>query len=298
MERIIDYGANKFGGGILDGASAIKRLPSVIKGHVELPAVLVFSAFGKNTRLLRNLVQARIDNDREKSSKLLLEFTDFHIKISHELLGDEGRCLFSAIKDAIEGIERGLEFLNSPPSEQVVKFVCDQVLPHGELLASRIIHIFLKKSGMENVLIDSTNLINTDSNFSEANVNRKLTQENIETLLVPEFSNCNLIVTQGFIGYMNSSYINTRNDSFKILTTLGDNSSDYSAVLLAKRAVLWKRIVGGVPSHLSYLECKKLLENELKGLIHPKTIDEAMEKKIPIYVKDYNYPDNPGIIIQ
>jgi len=304
--RIIEF--NKFGGGLsVDGsiedvAEVIKRLPYIIKNYTKVPVGIVISALGKMTSLLREGVHLYAANDIVGATKALRKFIEFHVGVSDLLFGKGDHEALFIIKEVWNRIESGLGFLDLSSGKIVEDLTHDQVVPYGEILASKIIGLFLKREGIDNLLLDSTTIFCTDHSFTKANVNKSLTKRNLETKLLPQFTNYNYIIIQGFIGYVNSPYIDEKNNGFRVRTTLGPETSDavtaYAACMLkASKIVLWKRILGNVPCDISYLECKKLLTGELKGLIHPTTIDEAMINNIPVHIRDYYNPDGPGMFI-
>ena len=63
----------------------------------------------------------------------------------------------------------------------------------------------------------------TDDNFRDANIDWEFTEERIQSDIVPEFNDCNIVLTQGFIGSTDE------NES----TTFGREGSDYTAAVFA-----------------------------------------------------------------
>jgi aspartate kinase len=121
--------------------------------------------------------------------------------------------------------------------------------------------------------------------------------------VVPEFSQTNSVLTQGFVGATDE------NES----TTLGREGSDYSAavfanILDAESLTIWKDVVSvmnadpkqfpeAIPIYeLNYTE---VIEMAYYGaqVIHPKTIKPLQNKSIPLYVKCFLDPDLPGTVI-
>jgi aspartate kinase len=112
------------------------------------------------------------------------------------------------------------------------------------------------------------------------------------------------VVTQGFIGGTSENYT----------TTLGREGSDYTAALLAyftdaKQVVIWKDVPGVLNADPKYFKNTKKIDEltyhdaiELTyygaSVIHPKTIKPLQNKNIPLYVKSFLRPNEPGTLIK
>jgi aspartate kinase len=111
------------------------------------------------------------------------------------------------------------------------------------------------------------------------------------------------VLTQGFLGGTSENYT----------TTLGREGSDYTAaifgyVLNAESVTIWKDVPGVLNADPRYFpEAKKIdvlsyheaIEMTYYGatVIHPKTIKPLQNKKIPLHVKSFVSPDQPGTVI-
>ncbi|HAS19545.1 MAG TPA: aspartate kinase, partial [Flavobacteriaceae bacterium] len=112
-----------------------------------------------------------------------------------------------------------------------------------------------------------------------------------------------LIVTQGFIG----------SNSNNFTTTLGREGSDYSAAIFAyalnaESVTIWKDVPGvlnGDPrifentALLNQISYREAIELAFYGasVIHPKTLQPLQRKEIPLYVKSFENPENPGTAV-
>jgi aspartate kinase len=118
-----------------------------------------------------------------------------------------------------------------------------------------------------------------------------------------DFINNHLYVTQGFIGSTVSN----------LTTTLGREGSDYTAAILAyilsaESVTVWKDVPGVLNADpkwfddtvrlekISYLDAIELAYHGT-SVIHPKTIQPLKNKGIPLYVKSFIHPDDPGTVI-
>ena len=98
----------------------------------------------------------------------------------------------------------------------------DELLSYGELISGKVLSTLLNESGLKAQLVDSRTLIKTDDTFSNAEVDERVSKENIlrcfhaiEAEKIP--------VVTGFIGSTKEG----------VTTTLGRNGTNYSAALLA-----------------------------------------------------------------
>src|SRR4029079_19733355 len=167
----------------------------------------------------------------------------------------------------------------------------DQVVCIGELLSTTIISFYLNEIGVTHKWIDVRDMIRTDDNFRDANIDWEFTTSRVSTSILPLFNDTNFILTQGFIGATDE------NES----TTLGREGSDYTAAVFANMLdagsqTIWKDVQGVMNAdpkqydkaqwikELNYLE---VIEMAYYGaqVIHPNTVKPLQNKNIPLYVK-------------
>jgi aspartate kinase len=179
----------------------------------------------------------------------------------------------------------------------------DQVVCIGELLSTAIISHYLDEAGVPNQWVDVRDIIRTDDNFRDANIDWEFTRSRVKSSVVPLFDDHDIVLTQGFIGSTDE------NES----TTLGREGSDYSAavfahILDAESQTIWKDVESVMnadpkqfpdaqPIHeLSYNE---VIEMAYYGaqVIHPKTIKPLQNKRIPLYVKCFLNPGLEGTVV-
>ena len=293
---------NKFGGGIINNASSIKHLPEVFKKQGSENSINVFSAFGKTTNNLEKVVKTHLAKDKEEHAKTLTELKAFHVDIASELFPRE-HVIFDKIEDIFEKIN---DTISDATDKLDPKFIYDQIVPYGEVLASLIVSSYLSHLNVSNNLVYATDFLKTDSNFNSANVDKKTTSENLKKQITKEVLGSHKnIITQGFIGF-----------SDRGMTTLGREGSDYTAGILgnlmnASKVILWKDVPGvmdknpNLPGNenakkidvISYNDFIKSLETTASGLVHPKTLNEVKEKGIPLQVRPFWDLNSEGTII-
>ncbi len=284
----------KFGGASVRDAEGVKNLVSVLKEVGYDKTIVVVSAMGKTTNALEKILENYF-NDSKKAIDGLLQLKQYHIKIVKNLFGNDSFEIEETINKIFEELSG---FLNTNKSPNY-SFVYDQVVSIGELLSSKIIHAFMKFSGLENYWLDSRKCIKTDDYYRAANLNWELTSQNIKNGLKGH----SLAVTQGFIG----------SNSNNFTTTLGREGSDYSAaifayVLNASSLTIWKDVPGVLNGDPRVFKKTKLLKKisyreaiELAfygaSVIHPKTLQPLQRKEIPLHVKSFKNPKNVGTVV-
>ncbi|MCX6752543.1 MAG: hypothetical protein NTZ87_03560 [Candidatus Nomurabacteria bacterium] len=301
---------NKFGGGILDGAVPVKHLLEVFKSFSsETHTVNVFSAFGKTTNNLEKIVKSYVSREEKESEKTVNELKAFHIGIASELF-PAGHVVFGIIEDVFKKINKTLADIGHSKD---AKLVYDQIVPFGEILASLIVSNYFSFMNVPNKLVFATDFLCTDSNFNSANVDKQATYENLKLQITEQmFKSHKNIITQGFIGF----YENKKENNTRFMTTLGREGSDYTAGILgnllrANRVVLWKDVPGVMDKNpklsgnenakkidsLTYDRLDELLKTTALGLVHPKTLNEVKEKRIPLQVRPFWDLNSEGTLI-
>ena len=284
----------KFGGASVRDAEGVKNLVSVLNEVGYDKTIVVVSAMGKTTNALEKILENYF-NDSKKTIDGLLQLKQYHIKIVKNLFGNDSFEIEETINKIFEELSG---FLNTNKSPNY-SFVYDQVVSIGELLSSKIVHAFMKFSGLENYWLDSRKCIKTDDYYRAANLNWELTSQNIKNGLKGH----SLAVTQGFIG----------SNSNNFTTTLGREGSDYSAaifayVLNASSLTIWKDVPGVLNGDPRVFKKTKLLKKisyreaiELAfygaSVIHPKTLQPLQRKEIPLHVKSFENPKNEGTVV-
>ncbi|MBK5272036.1 MAG: aspartate kinase, partial [Bacteroidia bacterium] len=180
----------------------------------------------------------------------------------------------------------------------------DQVVCIGEMLSTTIISHYLNEVNILNKWFDVRDVIRTDNNFRDANIDWSATEKNLLNLYPASGGeNFQISLTQGFIGATDE------NES----TTLGREGSDYTAAIFAnllnaESISIWKdveSVMNADPRQFSdaqaiaELTYTEVIEMAYYGaqVIHPKTIKPLQNKSIPLYVKCFLDPSLPGTII-
>lgn len=284
----------KFGGASVKDAQGVKNLVTVLQETGQEHTLIVVSAMGKMTNAMEGVIGNYFDNKAELQSSLQ-EVRKFHNAILLDLFENENHVIFNKVSKLFDELAAFFDRNKSPD----YNFVYDQAIGYGELASTIIISAYLNEVGFENNWLDVREFIKTDSYYRRANVNWLDTQTQITTL----FNKNKLNITQGFLG----------SDANNFTTTLGREGSDYTAAIFAyclnaESVTIWKDVPGVLNADPRYFENAQLLNNisyreaiELAfygaSVIHPKTLQPLQRKEIPLYVKSFLNPKNPGTCV-
>ncbi len=284
----------KFGGASVKDADGIKNVVSVLRQTGHDDTLLVVSAMGKTTNAMEAIVDAYF-NDKESLPFAIQEVVAYHDAILKDLFPQDQHPIFQKLKSLVEEVTGFLAWNKSPK----YNFVYDQVVGYGELISTSIISTYLNEVGIPNRWLDVRDLIKTDASYRDVTVNWEKTQQNVSE----EIDRGQLNITQGFLG----------SDDNNFTTTLGREGSDYTAAILAyclnaTSVTIWKDVPGVLNADPRYFEKTQLLNNisyreaiELAfygaSVIHPKTLQPLQGKEIPLHVKSFLNPKDPGTTV-
>ncbi len=282
----------KFGGTSIKNAHNIKRIAEILIKYASEDLVVVFSAMGKITNMLEEVVENYIQKNGQAEDKLQL-VKDFHIHLLGELF-ESNHAIYNEVNNLFVEIEWVLEDEPNPN----YAFNYDQIVSVGELLSTKIMSAYLNENSFKNSWVDARDIIRTDNKYRNAKINWEQTisscNENITSFP---------IITQGFIGCTSENFT----------TTLGREGSDFTAAILAfsldaKQVIIWKDVDGVLnadprffeePEQLMSIPFEEAIELAYYGakVMHPKTIQPLQKKSIPLEVRSFLNPKKEGSII-
>ena len=282
----------KFGGTSIKDANNIKRIAEILTKYASEDLVVVFSAIGKITNILEEVVESYMQKNGQAEDKLQL-VKDFHAHLLGELF-ESNHAIYNEINNLFVEIEWVLEDEPNPD----YAFNYDQIVSIGELLSTKIMSAYLNQNGFENFWMDARDIIRTDNKYRNARIDWKQTisscKENIKSFP---------IITQGFIGCTSENFT----------TTLGREGSDFTAAILAfsldaEQVIIWKDVDGVLNADPRFFEeTKQLMSIPFEEAIelayygakvmHPKTIQPLQKKSIPLEVKSFLNPKTESSII-
>ncbi|MBK9283265.1 MAG: aspartate kinase [Sphingobacteriaceae bacterium] len=289
----------KFGGASVKDAEAVRNVADILRKKADKATLVVISAMGKTTNKLEEITNAYFYKEGDQN-QLLNELKQFHLQIIRELFGENHK----KIEEEIENVCTEIEWATEEEISGSYNFHYDQIVSQGEILATKIVSAYLNHIQLKNIWLDARSFIQTDNNYREGKVDYELSQSLILKNLMPLFEQCNILITQGFIGGTSENFS----------TTLGREGSDYTAALMAyftnaEKVIIWKDVPGVLNADPKYFKNTKKLDEltyhdaiELTyfgaSVIHPKTIKPLQNKNIPLYVQSFLKPDEKGTVIK
>lgn len=289
----------KFGGASVNSVERIQSIGSILQLYKNEKLLIVISAMGKTTNALEKVAEAFYAGKKEEALQLFEQVKQQHLTTANYLLVTHYLACEKQLKDFFTEIE----WLLHDNPVRGFDYYYDQVVCIGELFSTTIVSHYLNEIGISNQWIDVRDIIRTDDNFRDANIDWDFTFSKVQSSIVPLFDENNIILTQGFIGATDE------NES----TTLGREGSDYSGAVFAnmldaESETIWKdveSVMNADPKkfpdatpiyELNYAE---VIEMAYYGaqVIHPKTIKPLQNKNIPLYVKCFFDPALPGTVI-
>jgi bifunctional aspartokinase / homoserine dehydrogenase 1 len=179
----------------------------------------------------------------------------------------------------------------------------DAVSSLGERMSIHLLAGALRARGAQATPVDAATFVRTDTTFQAAVPLMDITATQADAIVVPVLEAGGVPVVTGFIGATAEG----------VVTTLGRGGSDYSGAIIGAAIgadEVWiytdvdgvmtadPRVVAGVRTldTLSYREMSELAYFGAK-VLHPKTVLPALERGIPIRIRNTFNPTHPGTLV-
>ena len=283
----------KFGGTSVADAAALERATGIVRAHGGAQRVVVVSA-------LAGMTNALLSSDRKELDILF----ERHEAAARQLLpplaaSRFGEELARARRDLAALLER---LDTAPPAGRAA--LCDEVGSWGERLSAPLFAATLTAAGIPAQHVDARCCIITDEAHGRATPLFPDTEHATRAALLP-------LVDAGAVPVL-GGYIAATRDG--VTTTLGRGGSDYSAALVgaaldAREIQIWTDVSGVltadprvVPNarpipRLSYREAAELAYFGAR-VLHPKTIQPATDRGIPVRICNSRAPGDPGTVVR
>jgi aspartate kinase len=294
----------KFGGTSVQDTTWIERVLQIAEDSLDRAPVMVASAMGKTTDALAAVAELAADGEADAAHERIDALWRHHSETLQSLVGDAKDITVLGLDESpFQRIERLFQELRALVRGMILIRECtartqDALLSFGELLSTTVIAAAAGSRGMSAQLLDSRSFIVTDEHFTAANPDLEATTERVRKLVVPEAGK--LLIAQGFIASTRQS----------VTSTLGRGGSDYSATLIgaaleAEEVQIWTDVDGIMTSdpriiaearsipEISYSEAAELAYFGAR-VVHPSTIQPAIEDDIPVIVRNTARPEHPG----
>ena len=294
MEANKDYIVMKFGGSsqCLQGMNVIyEKIKEYLLSNNKI--ILVISAVEKTTNNLYGIIN-------------FVEGSYEYIYNVHKNLCESIDINFLEIEEYLKILKFDMICYESKPFINLIQTKL-KILSWGEILASKIVHMFLNKKNINCKYLSAHSFIKNDNiskNIDRDTLNLKgefYCDINILTSMLN--NNFNVFVTQGFIA-------TTADDKYCVLTRSGSNTSAslIANSINAKKLEIFTDVSGiysGDPRKINntkiipYAKYDICLEASSMGtnLIHPFSVRPCLEKNIPIHIKNTFDPQSVGTII-
>jgi aspartokinase/homoserine dehydrogenase 1 len=289
----------KFGGTSVGTQEALSRLVSILKDeeHEGNVSVVVVSALSGVTDALIGMARRSAEGTAAPYGSLTGDLKRRHLELSAAFLaGTEKEDADAELETAFSELDRLLDGIGvlrelSPRS-------LDGIMSFGERFSAPLIAAILRSQGVRAACLDSRELILTDDNYGGAHT---VTEETF--CRIRERVRGGIFVAPGFVGSAADGSV----------TTLGRGGSDltaalYGAALGAEKIEIWTDVDGIMTADprmvknafriesISYEEAMELSHFGAK-VLYPPTVKPALEKGIPIVIRNTFNPSCPGTAI-
>jgi aspartate kinase len=291
----------KFGGTSVEDANAFRNVAAIVNGAVSLRPVVVVSAIGGFTNDLLASVQKAIEGEARAATRSLDQSLTRHVAIARELLNPDSTTAFeqtvAVARREIRQLHKiiAVHPVTHPPLQ-------DEIVAYGEQLSAQLLAAVLREQGMAARYVDARRCVKTDDNYGSATPLPQTTAAT-QAELRPLLDSARVPVLGGFIGSTETA----------VTTTLGRGGSDYSAAIIgaaldAREIQIWTDVTGVLTADprvvdtartipvLSYQEAAELAYFGAK-VLHPKTIQPAIDCRIPVRVCNSRAPKEAGTLI-
>ncbi|MCQ2135822.1 MAG: aspartate kinase [Bacteroidales bacterium] len=288
----------KFGGTSVGSAEAMKRTMEIVRARVDERPVVVVSAMSKVTDMLYEIADLALSGAATALKEKVAALKQKHYEAIEALMGtdsywaEEARSRVKAICQKIESSTDRVE-----------------IISRGEYLSSNVMYCAMNSHKLPTAFADAREFIITDNDRMQGEPDNAEIVRRAPKVIDAAFGKSirgvlpQTVITQGFVGATSTG----------VETILGRGGSDYTASLIgmavdARRIEIWTD-VDGIRSadprkvdhtlcigRISFEEAAQMARSGAK-VLHPKTIEPAVTKNIPVMVLNSMNPDGEGTTI-
>ena len=293
----------KFGGTSVAGAQAMRDVARLVEEALPRSPLVVLSAMAGVTNDLIAAAKAAERGDQTTSRRLRKGLEEVHELCGRELFeGAQPVGLAAELDGLFEELRvllRGVYLLRELTPRNL-----DAIASLGERLSTRLFASYMLQQGVDVRWIDAREILRTDARFGSARPQAGVLAALAAEHLAPHLAPGRALITQGFIGATETG----------LTTTLGRGGSDYSAALFGaalrvEEVQIWTDVEGiltcdprvvptarTIPT-IAFAEAAELAAFGAK-VLHPATIQPAVEAEIPVTVRHTRKPDGGFTTIQ
>lgn len=289
---------HKFGGTSVAGAERYRAVAGIVQGRPEPRRAVVVSAMSGVTDALVRIVEQAGGRDGGYRDALAA-VRERHITAARDLLsGPAGEEVLAALERDLADVDdvlRAAWIVRHAP-----RGAADMVTGLGEVWSARLLAAFLCAQGEDAAWLDARAVLVAEPGEQSARVDWDASQQRMDGWIAARGGPPRTLVITGFVASTPAG----------VPTTLGRNGSDFSAsifgaLLRADEIHIWTDVDGVMSANprlvpeaivlesLSYREAMELAHFGAK-VVHPSTMGPAVERGIPIYIRNTFRPQAPG----
>jgi aspartate kinase len=290
----------KFGGSSLKDAAAMHAICEIIKRHSFSKRVVAQSAVNGVTNLLIQAMSGALESEAGIGASVQAIRDRHDPLIQNGLSGAEHKKKAAgAVDDLIARLKKLLQGIAY--TGEATSRTRDHILSLGERMAVHIMAACLRDMGVPAEAAESDKIgMISRGDWGQGTVDKHKARKLIPANLHPMMHAGVIPVVTGFFGQTEGGEP----------ITFGRGGTDYSAAVLAdaleaERLEVWKDVDGFLSGSPEMVEGGKLLPNlsydeaaELSyfgaKILHPRTVEPLLEKKIPIVIRNTFNPDGVG----
>lgn len=292
----------KFGGTSVECAESISRVAEIVRHRQHMQPVVVVSALARITDQLQSLGALSKAGELDEALCLLDAMEKRHAEVAHSLLDGRSAEVLATLKPmfaevaALLGAVAAINELSPRTSDRLLSF--------GERWSSVLVSEALRERHLPAVFVDACQVIVTDDDHTHAAPLFDLIASRVESQMRSLVKKACIPVMGGFIGATQEG----------VVTTLGRGGSDFTASIIgaalgAERIEIWTDVNGMMTTDpricpdaqnidsISFEEAAELAHFGAK-VLHPKTLQPAVERGIPVYVLNSRHPENRGTRVE
>ena len=288
----------KFGGTSVRDEGSLNRLCDIV-ARERRPKLVVVSALAGVTDQLVSLAAAAGDSDGSALRTAVDRLRQRHVDLASDVVAHPER---DTLIDAIDHTCRALDALVHAVGvlHELSPRSADAIAAIGESLSGRLVAAALASSHLGGHWVDALQVLVTNDAHGRAQPLMDATTAHVRDIVAPVIESGHVPVIGGFIGATQSG----------VTTTLGRGGSDYSAAIFgaaldAEEIQIWTDVDGMLTAdprivktarlvrHLSFAEASELAYFGAT-VLHPATIQPAVERDMPIRILNARRPEGPG----
>lgn len=288
----------KFGGSSVADAARLRQVAELVLAAAPRRPVVVLSAMGKSTNQL--FLAATTASSGDAAGALALAEPPLALAEASAQALLEGPALatcladLAAMRDELAVLLRGVALLR-----ELTPRTRDAIVAHGERCSTTLLTALLNAAptGCATARhVDARTVLRTDERFGAATPQRAEIADLAAQHIAPRLAHGEIVVTEGYIGSTRGGHT----------TTLGRGGSDWSASLLgaalgAEEVQIWTDVEGVLTADPRCVEGARPIASltpaeaaELAAfgakVLHPSTIQPAVDARIPVTVRHTQRP--------